>query len=132
MNARRPAAALLAAAALAALAPGRGAARLTRRVVAGQERWPAGTTAEASSAAAGHDAAAAIDGTTDTAWIDGTPNQGPDTLTVTTAAPRTLPGVTVVSDTRNWPRAFEVATRHDGRWVRQETVTGGDELTRAG
>jgi NPCBM/NEW2 domain/NPCBM-associated, NEW3 domain of alpha-galactosidase/F5/8 type C domain/Bacterial alpha-L-rhamnosidase C-terminal domain len=111
------------------LAPGGRSARLSRRVVAGRERWPAGSAADASSA--DRPASGAIDGTADTAWSDGTPDAFPDVLTVTAPEPVALPGVTLVASSRNWPRDFTVETWDGRRWVRQEAVTGNDQLTRA-
>jgi hypothetical protein len=105
------------------------AARLERRLLRGRARWPAGTTATASSALPRHPAAAAADGDPDTWWQDGTPAGRPDTLTIRAPRPLTLPGVTLVSSSRGWVLDAVVEVRAGGRWVRAGGVRDAGTLT---
>jgi hypothetical protein len=112
------------------LAPG-ATVQFSRRLVAGASQWPTGTTATASSQMdAGHGPSAAIDDNLDTAWA-GTPNAYPYTLTVRSPAAVQLPGITLKSTTDGYPVAFTVDSWNGSAWVRQASVTGNTELTRA-
>ncbi len=121
------------------LAPGGGAARLTASTT-GATRWPAGTTAVASSFHAPNTnngqprtyaPGNAIDGDTSTFWNDDTIGAYPDTLTVTAPSAVSLPGVSVVSSPDGVPVDFSVATWDGTAFVTQATVTGNGEVTRA-
>lgn len=116
----------------ALLAPGGGAARL-ERPVEGQTRWPQGTTASASSTYSGpggYVASNTIDGDTSSYWNDDTKGAYPDTLTISSPTPVTLPGVTLVSREYGWPVDFTVETWDGSTWVQQATVSGNADLTR--
>lgn len=103
--------------------------------------WPAGTTAAASSSHAPnngndgrprtYDASNAIDGDPDTFWNDDTIAAYPDTLTVTTTAPLSLPGITVQSNGDGFPVDFTVETWDGSAWQPAAAVTGNTTARRA-
>jgi hypothetical protein len=119
---------------------GRGAATLTRPAPAPRPRWAAGTTATASSFHAGNNGndgrprtyvpGNAVDGDTDTFWNDDTLGAYPDVLTIATAAPVDLPGVTVLSNTDGVPQDFTVDTWDGSAWQPAATVTGNTAVLR--
>lgn len=113
----------------ALLAPGGPAARLTRTLRAGSARWPDGTTAAASSELPSHPAGAAVDGDADTWWQDSTRGVRPDTLTITTPRPVTLPGVTLVSSSRGWVQDARVEAKAGGGWRQVGEISGAGTLT---
>jgi Bacterial alpha-L-rhamnosidase 6 hairpin glycosidase domain/Bacterial alpha-L-rhamnosidase C-terminal domain len=123
----------------ALLAPGGGAARLTE-TIEGATRWPAGTTAAASSFHAPNTnngqprtyaPANTLDGDQATFWNDDTIGAYPDTLTITAPSARTLPGITLISNADGVPVDFTVATWDGSQFVTQATVTGNGDVTRA-
>ena len=123
------------------LQPGGGVAVLTRPQTPAPPRWPDGTTATASSAHAPnngndgqprtYDAANAVDGDPDTFWNDDTIAAYPDVLTITTAAPLTLPGITLLSNSDGVPSDFTVETWDGSAWQPAATVTGNTAVQRA-
>lgn len=125
----------------ALLRPGGGTTVLKRPKPADPPRWPEGTTAAASSSHAPnngndgrprtYDASNAIDGNTDTFWNDDTIAAYPDTLTVTTTAPVTLPGITLLSNPDGFPTDFTVETWDGAAWNTAATVTGNNQVRRA-
>ncbi len=125
----------------ALLAPGGAATVLTRPQPAAPPRWPAGTTAAASSSHAPndgndgqprtYDAANAIDGDPGTFWNDDTIAAYPDTLTVTAPAPVTLPGITLLSNSDGVPADFTVETWDGSAWHTAATVTGNTAVRRS-
>ena len=123
--------------AFTAAAGGMEARTTARAVVFG--RWPAGTTAEASSHhppnvvggqtrtyVPGH----AIDGDPATFWNDVTSGAYPDTLTITAPESLTLPGVSLASMPDGVPVDFSVQTWDGADWVTRATVTGNDAVVR--
>ncbi|WP_328472625.1 alpha-L-rhamnosidase-related protein [Streptomyces sp. NBC_00448] len=125
----------------ALLAPGGGVTVLSRPQPAQPPRWPDGTTATASSSHAPnggddgqprtYDAGNAIDGDPGTFWNDDTIAAYPDTLTVTTAAPLSLPGITLLSNSDGVPADFTVETWDGAAWRTAATVTGNTSVRRA-
>jgi hypothetical protein len=125
----------------ALLRPGGGVTVLTRPQPTAPPRWPDGTTATASSSHAPnngndgkprtYDAANAVDGNPDTFWNDDTIGVYPDTLTVTTAAAVSLPGITLLSDSDGVPSDFTVETWDGAGWQTAATVTGSTAVQRA-
>lgn len=101
-------------------------------------RWPEGTTATASSAHAPnngndgntrtYDASNAVDGNPDTFWNDDTIAAYPDVLTITTPAPVTLAGITVLSNPDGVPSDFTVETWDGSAWRTAATVTGNSAV----
>ena len=124
----------------ALLRPGGGVTVLTRAQPTPPPSWPDGTTAAASSAHAPnngndgqprtYDASNTIDGNTDTFWNDDTINEYPDVLTITTAAPLSLPGITLLSNTDGVPSDFTVETWDGSAWQPAATVTGNTDVLR--
>jgi hypothetical protein len=102
--------------------------------------WPAGASATASSyhAPNGGDNGQprsyapgnAIDGDNDTFWNDATPAIYPAWLQITTTAPVSLPGITVLSNNDGVPVDYTVATWNGAGWVTQATVTGNSAVER--
>jgi Bacterial alpha-L-rhamnosidase 6 hairpin glycosidase domain/Bacterial alpha-L-rhamnosidase C-terminal domain/F5/8 type C domain len=125
----------------ALLQPGGGVTVLKRAQSPQPPRWPAGTTATASSSHAPnsgdngqprtYDAANAVDGDTDTFWNDDTIAAYPDTLTITTAAPAALAGITLLSNSDGVPGDFTVETWDGANWQAAATVTGNTAVQRA-
>ncbi|WP_427168208.1 alpha-L-rhamnosidase C-terminal domain-containing protein [Streptomyces sp. C1-1] len=125
----------------ALLKPGGAVTVLRRPRPAPAPRWPAGTTAEASSAHAGnngndgrprtYDATNAVDGDPDTFWNDDTPAAFPDVLTITLPETRQLSGITVISNSDGVPTAFTVDVWADGAWTTAATVSDNDVIQRA-
>ncbi|HTE60718.1 MAG TPA: hypothetical protein VK631_10245, partial [Solirubrobacteraceae bacterium] len=72
----------------------------------------------------------AVDGAAATFWNDDTLGAYPDTLTIATPAPVTLPGVTVTSHPDGVIQDYVVETWDGAAWVRQAAVSGSDALTR--
>ncbi|MFC1402009.1 MULTISPECIES: family 78 glycoside hydrolase catalytic domain [Streptacidiphilus] len=102
-------------------------------------RWPAGTSASASSehapnvvngATRTYLASNAIDGDLTTFWNDDTQGQFPDTLTVTAPTPVPLHGVGFASNPDGVPTAFTVQTWDGSQWVTQADVSGNTALYR--
>ena len=102
-------------------------------------RWPAGTTAAASSehapnvvngATRTYLASNAIDGDLATFWNDDTQGQFPDTLTITAPTPVPLDGVGFASNPDGVPTAFTVQTWDGSQWVTQAEVSGNSALYR--
>ncbi|GAA3736538.1 alpha-L-rhamnosidase C-terminal domain-containing protein [Streptomyces tremellae] len=124
----------------ALLTPGGRPAVLTRPRPAAPPAWPPGTTAEASSTHAPndgddgnprtYDAGNAVDGDPDTFWNDDTEGAGPDVLTITLPAARTLSGVTVLSDTDGVPTDFTVEALGPAGWHTAAAVTGNTAVQR--
>jgi hypothetical protein len=104
-------------------------------------RWPEGTRAAASSTHAGnngndgqprtYDAANAIDGNPDTFWNDDTIAAFPDTLTITVPQPRSMSGITVISNSDGVPTDFTVDVWVNGAWQNAATVSDNDVIQRA-
>lgn len=102
--------------------------------------WPAGTSATASSyhAPNGGDNGQprtyvpgnAIDGNTDTFWNDASPDTYPAWLQITSPAPVSLPGITLLSNSDGVPEDYTVATWNGTAWVTQATVTGNSAVER--
>jgi hypothetical protein len=125
----------------ALLKPGGGVTVLKRPQPAEPPRWPDGTTATASSSHAPnggndgqprtYDGSNAVDGNIDTFWNDDTMAAYPDTLTITTAAPATLPGITVLSNSDGVPGDFTVETWDGSAWQPAATVTGNTAVRKA-
>ena len=101
--------------------------------------WPAGTSAEASTAHAPnvfegqtrtYDAANAIDGDLATFWNDDTPGQFPDTLTVTASGPVSLTGVGFASIGDGVPTDFSIQTFDGSTWTTRAQITGNTAVTR--
>ncbi|WP_335981921.1 alpha-L-rhamnosidase-related protein [Streptomyces sp. CA2R106] len=125
----------------ALLAPGGGSTKLSRPQPPKPPHWPDGTTATASSAHAPnngddgqprtYDAANAIDGDPGTFWNDDTLAAYPDTLTVTTTAPLSLPGITLLSNADGVPSDFTVETWDGAAWQPAATVSGNTQVQRA-
>ncbi len=123
------------------LKPGGARSVLRRPQPAAAPAWPAGTTAEASSAHAGnngndgqprtYDASNAIDGNPDTFWNDDTLGVFPDVLTITAPQVTTLQGITVISNSDGVPTDYTVDVWTDGAWHTAATVTGNDAVHRA-
>lgn len=102
-------------------------------------RWPAGTTAAASSFHAPniyngqtrtYDPGNAIDANLATFWNDDTGGAFPDTLTVTAPAAVSLPGVGFASLVDGVPTDFSVQTWDGAGWTTQAQVTGNSQLYR--
>jgi alpha-L-rhamnosidase len=102
-------------------------------------RWPAGTTASASSehapnvvdgATRTYLAANAIDGDSATFWNDDTQGQYPDTLTITAPSAVALHGVGFASFGDGVPVAFTVQTWDGTGWVTQANVSANSALYR--
>jgi alpha-L-rhamnosidase len=109
----------------------------TRAVLLG--RWPAGTTAAASShhpsnvvggEVRTYEPANAIDGDLATFWNDATPGAYPDVLTITAPRPVTLSGVSFASFADGVPVDFDVQTWDGSAWVTRASVTGNDRVAR--
>ncbi len=123
----------------ALLAPGGGAARLTESIE-GATKWPAGTTATASSFHAPNTnngqprtyaPGNAVDGDMSTFWNDDTIAAYPDTLTITAPSAVAMPGITLISSSDGVPVDFTVASWNGSAFVTQATVTGNSQVTRA-
>jgi hypothetical protein len=118
-----------------------GVTTLTRSAPAPKPAWSQGTSAVASSFHApnnGNDGnprsyvpANAIDGNTDTFWNDDTLAGYPDTLTISTATPISLPGVTVLSSSDGVPQDFTVQTWDGTTWTTAATVSANTQVQRA-
>ncbi|MBO4255716.1 alpha-L-rhamnosidase-related protein [Streptomyces griseorubiginosus] len=125
----------------ALLKPGGARTVLRRPRPAPAPRWPEGTQASASSTHAGnngndgqprtYDAANAIDGNPDTFWNDDTIAAFPDTLTVTLPQPRSMSGITVISNSDGVPTDFTVDVWVNGAWQTAATVSDNDVIQRA-
>jgi hypothetical protein len=125
----------------ALLKPGGARSVLRRPQPAAAPTWPAGTTAEASSAHAGnngndgqprtYDAGNAIDGNPDTFWNDDTLGVFPDVLTITAPQVTPLQGITVISNSDGVPTDYTVDVWTDGDWHTAATVTGNDAVQKA-
>ncbi|WP_328685838.1 alpha-L-rhamnosidase-related protein [Streptomyces sp. NBC_00343] len=125
----------------ALLKPGGARSVLRRPQPAAAPTWPAGTTAEASSAHAGnngndgqprtYDASNAIDGNPDTFWNDDTLGVFPDVLTITAPQVTTLQGITVISNSDGVPTDCTVDVWTGGDWHTAATVTGNDAVQKA-
>ncbi|MBO0515428.1 discoidin domain-containing protein [Streptomyces beijiangensis] len=125
----------------ALLKPGGGVTVLNRPKPPESPKWPAGTTAEASSAHAGNQgndgkprtyvADNAIDGDPDTFWNDDTSAAFPDILTITLPEARALPGLTLISNSDGVPEDFTVETWQDGAWKQTASVTKNSAVQRA-
>jgi hypothetical protein len=112
---------------------GAGVTTLRRPPVPAKTRWPAGTTATASSSHAPnngndgrprtYDAANAVDGDTGTFWNDDTLAAYPDSLTISTPS-TALPGITLQSSSDGVPQDFTVDTWDGAAWHTAATVTG--------
>ncbi|MER6208685.1 alpha-L-rhamnosidase C-terminal domain-containing protein [Streptomyces sp. NPDC001642] len=123
------------------LKPGGARSVLRRPQPAAAPAWPAGTTAEASSAHAGnngndgqprtYDASNAIDGNPDTFWNDDTLGVFPDILTITAPQVTDLQGITVISNSDGVPTDYTVDVWTDGDWHTAATVTGSDAVQKA-
>lgn len=96
---------------------GHGAATLTRTAPPAKPRWPAGTTATASSFHAPNEdngqprtyaASNAVDGDPTTFWNDDTIAEYPDVLTITAPSAVTLPGITLLSSSDGVPQDYTV------------------------
>lgn len=117
---------------------GRGVATLKRFTPPAPPTWPTGSTATASSFHAPnsgdngqprtYDPGNAIDGNTDTFWNDDTIGAYPDVLTITSAQPVTLPGITVLSNSDGVPQDYTVDTWDGTAWQPAATVTGNTEV----
>ncbi len=105
---------------------------------AGSDSWPVGTTATASSfhaccATESGDSFVpgnAIDGDTVSYWNDATQGSTDSWLEVSTPAPVTLPGLTLLFDKNGVPIDFQIQTWDDGtsQWVTQVSVTDNSAL----
>lgn len=125
----------------ALLKPGGPTTVLRRPQPVAPPRWPDGTTAAASSSHAPnngndgrprtYDAGNAVDGDTDTFWNDDTIAAYPDVLTITTPAPLTLPGITLLSNPDGFPTDFTVETWDGSAWKTAATVAGNTQVRRA-
>jgi hypothetical protein len=102
-------------------------------------KWPAGTTAAASSFHAPnifngqvrtYDPGNAIDADLATFWNDDTAGAFPDSLTVTAPTPVALTGVGFASLVDGVPTDFSVQTWDGSGWVTQATVAGNNALYR--
>ncbi|MGW1563572.1 alpha-L-rhamnosidase-related protein [Streptomyces sp. NPDC002144] len=125
----------------ALLKPGGARTVLRRPQPAPAPRWPEGTRASASSTHAGnngndgqprtYDAANAIDGNPDTFWNDDTIAAFPDTLTITLPQPRSMSGITVISNSDGVPTDFTVDVWVNGAWQTAATISDNDVIQRA-
>ena len=105
---------------------------------AGPDSWPVGTTATASSyhpccATESGDSFVpgnAIDGDTGSYWNDAMQGSTNSWLEVSTPAPVTLPGLTLLFDNHGVPIDFQMQTwdAATGQWVTQMSVTGNSSL----
>lgn len=117
------------------------AATLRRKAPAPKPAWPSGTAATASSfhppnggndgTPTSYEPGHAIDGDTATFWNDASPDTYPAWLQITSPAPVTLPGVTVLSNADGVPSDFTVSTWDGSAWVTRATVTGNTGVQRA-
>ena len=95
-------------------------------------KWPAGTTATASSThSGGFDPSLALDDNPATFWNDNTLGGFPDWIQLTSPTSVTLPGVTIVTHTAGGAEDFTVDTLDGaGNWQTQVSVTGDTDVTR--
>jgi hypothetical protein len=113
---------------------GRGVTTFKRQPPPPKPAWPAGTTAAASSFHAPNNGGNgqprtyapgnAVDGNPDTFWNDDTIGAYPDVLTITSAAPVALPGVTVLSSVDGVPQDYTVEVLDAGAWRVAASVSG--------
>ncbi|MEC3979692.1 discoidin domain-containing protein [Amycolatopsis sp. H20-H5] len=113
---------------------------LTRTAPAPKPAWPPGTTVAASSfhdpntdngQARTYVPGNAIDQNPATFWNDAQPDTYPAVLTITSAQPVPLPGVTVLSNADGVPPDFIVDTWDGSAWQRAGSVTGNTAVQRA-
>ncbi len=117
---------------------GHGVAVLKRFTPPAPPTWPTGTTATASSfhAPNGGDNGQprtyapgnTVDGDTDTFWNDDTIGAYPDVLTITSAKPVSLPGITVLSNSDGVPQDYTVDTWDGTAWQPAATATGNTDV----
>ncbi|HEX9337323.1 MAG TPA: discoidin domain-containing protein, partial [Pseudonocardiaceae bacterium] len=117
---------------------GHGVTTLSRPQPPAKPRWPAGSSATASTFHAPNSGDNgqpctyvpdnAIDGNTDTFWNDDTIGAYPDVLTVTSPSAVALPGITVVSNSDGVPADFTVDTWDGSAWQPAGTVTSNSAV----
>ncbi|MEV6642354.1 alpha-L-rhamnosidase C-terminal domain-containing protein [Amycolatopsis sp. NPDC051371] len=120
---------------------GRGVATFKRQAPPPKPAWPAETSATASSFHAPNNGGNgqprtyapgnAVDGNVDTFWNDDTIGAYPDILTITSAAPVALPGVTVLSSVDGVPQDYTVEVLDAGAWRVAASVSGNTAVQRA-
>jgi hypothetical protein len=120
---------------------GRGVTTFKRQAPPPKPAWPAGTTADASSFHAPNNGGNgqprtyapgnAVDGNLDTFWNDDTIGAYPDVLTITSAAPVALPGVTILSSVDGVLQDYTVEVLDAGAWRVAATVSGNTAVQRA-
>jgi hypothetical protein len=120
---------------------GKGTATLERPAPAPKPKWPADTTATASSYHDGNNGndgkprtyvpGNAVDGDTNTFWNDANAATYPAWLEITSPSPVALPGITVLSNADGVPQDFTVETWDGSAWTTRATVTGNTSVQRA-
>ncbi|WP_201799278.1 alpha-L-rhamnosidase C-terminal domain-containing protein [Subtercola vilae] len=119
---------------------GTGVATLTRTPAPAKPTWPAGTSATASSFAGAntdnglprsYEPSNALDGNPATFWNDNTYGAYPDSLTITSPTPVTVPGITLLSNSDGVPQDYTVDTWDGSAWHQAAAVTGSTDLQRA-